>query len=441
MSTRAKNILIVGADAGGLPLAGWLGRRYRKHPNVTVTLVDRSLSHVWKPLLHEYAVGTLTSNDDEINLFAHSQQWGYEFVFGAMEAIDRDAKQVQLAAHIDADGAEVLPTRRVDYDVLVIATGSTCSDFGIDGVAENTIKLDDKPAAENFHREFIHYLLRGESREAHKEADELRQRSIVIVGAGATGVELAAQIQEVINNIRNFGLRHYPREDTRVILLEAAERCVPGLGTNISNRVAETLDRMGVDLRTGKQVARMGKHSIEIEGEAAIAADLIVWAAGIEAYSWQEGLDLETNGKHQIRVERSLQSTTDPNIFAMGDCAGIEYESGDGTVTVPPLAQAAFQQAQYLRRAIPQWLNEGDITMPFTFRQRGSLVTVASEDASGNIMGKYIQSLGIYGLLARIAYLSLYRRHQLAVLGPWQTLAALVRNALSASPGSRLKLH
>ncbi len=441
MSTKERNILIIGAGAGGLPLAGWLGRHYRNNANVTVTLVDRSLSHVWKPLLHEYAVGTLTSNDDEINLFAHSQQWGYEFVFGAMEAIDGDAKQVQLAAHIDADGNEVLPIRRVDYDVLVLATGSTCSDFGIEGVAEYTIKLDDKPAAEGFHRNFIHYLLRGESREAHEDAEGLHQRNIVIVGAGATGVELAAQIQDVVNNIRSFGLRHYPREDTRVILLEAASRCVPGLGTSISDRVAATLAKMGVDLRTGQQVARVGEHSIEIEGEPAIEADLIVWAAGIEAQSWQDSLGLETNGKHQIRVEQTLQTTADENIFAMGDCAGIEYESDGGTVTVPPLAQAAFQQAQYLRRAIPQWLDEGDIATPFTFRQRGSLVTVASEDASGTIMGKYIQSLGIYGLLARIAYLSLYRRHQLAVLGPWQTLAALTRNALSASPGSRLKLH
>lgn len=433
----SQRILIVGAGAGGLPLAGWLGKRYRKNPDVTITLVDKSLSHVWKPLLHEHAVGTLTSNDDEINLFAHSQQCGYEFVFGEMEALDREAKQIQLAAFRDVDGNEVLPTRHLNYDMLVISTGSTCNDFGVDGVKQHTIMLDDKPAAEKFHRAFIHYLLQGESRAARDSS----QSNIVIVGAGATGVELAAQIQEVINEAHSYGLRHYQRDKTKVILLEAMGRCVPGLGENISQRVSSTLDKMGIELKTGQQVARITDGKIEIDGGPEIEADLIVWAAGIEAHAWQEQLGLDTNEKHQIRVKRTLQTVTDDAIFAMGDCAGIEYESEGKTVVVPALAQAAFQQAGFLRHAIPEWIERGRIDDEYTFTHRASLVTVASQDVSGNIMGKYIQSLGVYGLFARVAYLSLYRRHQLSVLGFWQTLIAMAKNALSVTPGSKLKLH
>lgn len=433
-----KRIVIVGAGAGGLPLAGWLGERYRNSLDVSVTLVDKSLSHVWKPLLHEYAVGTLTSNDDEINLFAHSQQHGYEFVFGEMNGLDQQSKTICLSRFSDAAGEEVLPERSLDYDILVLAVGSTCNDFGVEGVREHAIMLDDKVAAERFHQEFIHYLLRGEATQREPQG---KASNIVIVGAGATGVELAAQIQEVITDAKRFGLRHYDRDNTRVILLEAMTRCVPGLSDKISQRVAATLKRVGIDLRTGQQVARLTEKQVEIRDADPIDADLIVWAAGISGHPWLDQLGLPVNERHQLRAHQTLQSTGDENIFVMGDCASIEYDIDGEHTVVPALAQAAFQQAEFLRRAIPEFLESGEIRRQYAFTHRGSLITVARHDAAGTIMGKYIQSLGLYGLTARLAYLSLYRRHQLSVLGIWQTGIALLKNALRTTPGSKLKLH
>ncbi|MBA3582644.1 MAG: NAD(P)/FAD-dependent oxidoreductase [Gammaproteobacteria bacterium] len=437
MSTQ-KHIVIVGAGAGGLVLATRLGRKYGAKNHLRITLIDKSLTHIWKPLLHEVAAGTLTSFEDEINLFAHGERNGYEFSFGEMIGLDRANKKLQLAEFHDAAGREVLPAREMSYDLLVLAVGSMCNDFGVPGVSEHAIFLDSRANAESFHQRFLHSLLRSHTRHL---AGQLQELNIVIVGGGATGVELAAELQEVMTSLPDYGMENIDKQNARIYLVEAAGRLVLALNETVSRRVKRELEKLGIEVKLNTQIKEVQTQSVVTATGQVMEAQLVVWAAGVKAPDWLNTLGLENNRLNQIIVKQNLQSSVDPNIFVFGDCAGLQYEEDGVMVRVPPLAQAAAQQAEYLARVLPEYLATGVINKYYSFHNQGAFISIASEGAVGTVMGRYIKSIGIQGLLARWIYLALYRRHQWVVLGMWTTGIAMIKDLLSRTLGPRLKLH
>ena len=429
----AKQVVIIGAGAGGLPLATSLGARYRHRDDVNVLLIDQSMVHVWKPMLHEVAAGTLTANEDEINLFSHGEQHGYEFQFGRLERLDRGARQLYLAPHLDDEGQEVLPPREVAYDLLVFAVGGSCDDFGTEGVAEHAIFIDDRESGEQCHAAFVNALL-------GQECAETGSGNAVIVGAGATGVELAAQLQAVIDSQARLG-RSEQGDPLKIILLEAADQCLPSMEPELATRLEQQLRDMGIDVRLSTAVEGVNSDSVHT-GDGTIDAGLVIWAAGIKAHDWLCDLGLKTDDKNRIVANGMLQSVTDKNVLAFGDCAAVPH----GNAVVPALAQAAFQQADYLARQIPKLLEDQEVESPFQFVDRGTLITLAGQDAAGSVRTRLVRRFRLYGVWAKIAYRMLYRRHQLAIVGPWQTTNAILRSWLAKwsgpqSSGPQLKLH
>ena len=432
-------IVIVGGGAGGLPLATALGRRYRNSRRAEVTLVDPFPTHVWKPLLHEVAAGRMDADAHDVDYPALAYRHGFRFRQGAMTGLDRAARTVQVAAVRDPEEGVVLPERSVAYDTLVVAVGSESNDFGVPGVAQHAMTLDTPPQAERFHRRLLAASVRADERKGRGGDGVV---DIVIIGAGATGVELAAEIRQTTRAHAAYGLDHLdPTRDIRITILEAAARILPPLSEKIAAAATELLARLNVDVRVGEKVVEVSGEAVRTASGARYQADLVVWAAGIRAPSWLAALGLETNRANQLVVERTLRTTRDPDVFALGDCAACPWPQAGPNAIVPPRAQVAHQQATLLARTMRARL-DGAPLPKFRFRDYGSLVSLGELSAVGTLMGRLIGgSLLVQGLVARWMYASLYKMHQVALHGVIRVALDTAGRFLRGGVEPRIKLH
>lgn len=451
-------IVVVGGGAGGLELVTRLGDKYGRGKDVQITLVDRSLSHIWKPLLHEVAAGVMDTATHQLSYVAQANWHHFEFATGEMIGLDRAAKTVRLAAVPAADDegeGDLLPERTLPYDTLVLAIGSTTNFFGVPGAREHTIALDTVEQAERFRRRLMAACVRAQSAaEASAPAAATGTQSgsallspsgaqrpkvnLVIVGAGATGVELSAELRNTAEVLRSYGLKLDPRKDVRITIIESSPRILKALPERVSGAVAGLLAKLDVDILCGDSVAEVRANEVTLTSGKVLPADITVWSAGITAPPVLGTLGLDVNRLNQIEVLPTLQSKTDPDIFAFGDCASCEWpEHG----FVPPRAQAAHQQASFLVKAIEARL-KGQSLPTFTYRDFGSLVSLGKFSAVGNLMGGLIGgSMFIEGLFARVMYTSLYRMHVAALHGVWRMMLDTVANRLRRSTVPRVKLH
>ncbi|PWB34833.1 FAD-dependent oxidoreductase [Pseudomonas sp. SDI] len=427
-------IVIVGGGAGGLELATRLGKTLGKRGSASITLVDANLTHIWKPLLHEVAAGSLNSSEDELNYVAQAKWNHFEFQLGRMSGLERATKQIQLAATLDEDGRELLPARTLGYDTLVIAVGSNTNDFGTLGAAQHCLFLDTRKQAERFHQQLLNHYLR-----AHAGDVASSKISVAIVGAGATGVELAAELHHAAHELAAYGLDRIRPEDMHITLIEAGPRVLPALPERISVPVHKTLEKLGVTVMTNAAVSEVTADSLKTSNGNVIEASLKVWAAGIRAPGFLKDIDgLETNRINQLVVRPTLQTTLDDDIFAFGDCAACPQPGSERNV--PPRAQAAHQQASLLAKSLKARL-EGKALPTYAYRDYGSLVSLSRFSAVGNLMGNLTGSVMLEGWLARMFYVSLYRMHQMALYGTFRTLMLMLGSRIGRGTEPRLKLH
>lgn len=432
----SHRIVIVGGGAGGLELATRLGRTLGKRGQAKVTLVDANLTHIWKPLLHEVAAGSLNSSEDELNYVAQAKWNHFEFQLGRMAGLERAEQRITLAATLDERGDVLMPERQLGYDSLVIAVGSTTNDFGTPGAAEHCLFLDTREQAERFHRQLLSHYLRAHA----SQSERTEQISVAIVGAGATGVELAAELHHAAHELAAYGLDSIRPENMRITLIEAGPRVLPALPERISQPVHKTLEKLGVTVLTNAAVSEVTRDNLHTAQGETIVASLKVWAAGIRAPDFLKDLDgLESNRINQLQVRPTLQTTRDDNIFAFGDCAACPQPGSDGR-NVPPRAQAAHQQASLLAKSLKLRI-AGQALPEYRYRDYGSLISLASFSAVGNLMGNLTGSVMLEGWLARAFYVSLYRMHQMALYGTVRTLLLMLSDRIGRSTEPRLKLH
>ena len=428
--------MIVGGGAGGLELATRLGRTLGKRGQAHITLVDANLTHIWKPLLHEVAAGSLNSSEDELNYVAQAKWNHFEFQLGCMSGLDRATRRITLAAAYDEDGELLTPERELAYDSLVLAVGSTTNDFGTPGAAEHCLFLDTREQAERFHRQLLSHYLRAHAR----QTDNTQLINVAIVGAGATGVELAAELHHAAHELAAYGLDRIRPENMRITLIEAGPRVLPALPERIGLPVHKTLEKLGVTVLTGAAVSEVSRDALQTAQGQTIPASLKVWAAGIRAPAFLKDLDgLESNRINQLQVRATLQTTRDDNIFAFGDCAACPQPGQEGR-NVPPRAQAAHQQASLLAKSLKLRI-AGQPLPEYRYRDYGSLISLSSFSAIGNLMGNLTGSVMLEGWLARMFYVSLYRMHQMALYGVVRTLLLMIGGHIGRSTEPRLKLH
>jgi len=439
----AHRIVIVGGGAGGLELATRLGKRLGRSRRAQITLVDRNLTHVWKPLLHEVAAGSLDLSANDVSYLAQGRWSGFEYQPGTLCGVDRSRKEVMLAEALDEGGDPVSPARRIRYDTLIIAIGSRSADFGVPGVREHCSFLDTTGQALRFHRNFLRQYLQAHARMEGKGADPSatpEALDVVIVGGGATGLELAAELRYASRQLPDYGLGSIQPQFVRISVLDRAPRLLAALPERVGDDARQTLEALDVQVRCGVAVSQVTEDAVHTQEGESFPATLVVWAAGIEADPLLNSLDgLETTSRNQLKVKRSLQTTMDDDVFAMGDCSACPLDD-TGDRLVPPLAQAAAQQARFLAENLPAHPH-GKPMGQFRFRNRGSLVSLAEYSAVGNLMGNLMRDVTLEGRMARYFYALLYRRHQLATQGAARTLLAIVLSRLQRRTEPRLKLH
>jgi NADH dehydrogenase len=437
-TSQPHRIVIVGGGAGGLELATRLGNTLGRKGRAEITLVDKTSTHLWKPLLHEIAAGSMDLAEHELNYLAQAHWHHFRYARGEMVGLDREHREIRLGRLEDADGIEVAAERRVPYDTLVIAVGSQINDFGTPGVKEYAFALDSPEQAIRFNKRLIHACVR-----AHSQPGPLRpgQLQVAIIGAGATGVELAAELRNTTRALIAYGLdRIDPTKDIGLNLIEAADRILPALPARLSKAADRLLADLGVEIHAPAAVAEVLPDSVRLRDGTALSAELIVWAAGVRAPAFLADLDgLESNHINQLAVLPTLQTTRDSNIFAFGDCAACPWDGGKGNV--PPRAQVAHQQASHLVRTLTDRLH-GAAPRPWHYRDHGSLVSLGSHNTVGNLMGKLVGgSMMIEGLIARIMYISLYKMHEVALHG-WRSVALVTLGRRIGRRGKpTVKLH
>ena len=439
--SRAHRIVIVGGGAGGLELATKLGDSSGAD-KIAVTLVDKNRTHIWKPKLHEVAAGSMDLADQELDYIAQAHWHHFRFRLGELVGIDREKKQIQVAPYIDDSGELVTPMQAIPYDTLVISIGSLTNDFGTQGVEQYAQRLESLADAKRFHLRLVNACLRAQA-----QTDSLapHQLKVAIIGAGATGVELAAELHRTTRAIISFGMdRVDPEKDLKVVLIEAAPKILPALSDRISTAAEKLLIDLGVKVMTNAKVKKVLVDKVVLSDDVEIPAELIVWAAGVKAPDFLKGIGgLETNHVNQLLVLPTLQTTLDPSIFAIGDCAACpwpEANNGKGGM-VPPRAQAAHQQASHLYKQIHRVINRQALK-PYQYRDFGSLVSLGEYSSVGSMMGGLIGgSLMVEGLFAKLMYVSLYKLHQLALHGWFKVFLDTLSRLIHRRTHSIVKLH
>ena len=436
---KRHHIIVVGGGAGGLELATQLGNKLGRRGKAEITLVDRARTHIWKPLLHEIAAGSLDTGRHELSYQAQGHWHGFKFRYGELIGLDRANKRIHLAATHDEEGREITPDRWLDYDTLVIAIGSVSNDFGTPGVKEHAITLDTLEQAQRFNRRIINACVRASAQPGPIRPGQLH---VAIIGAGATGTELSAELHQTTRGLVEFGLDKIdPDKDIRITLIEAAPRILPALPERLAIATADILQNLGVEIRAESRVTSVTAQGVKLASGELLASELVVWSAGVMGPEAIGKLDhLEVSRLNTLVVRPTLQTTRDDDIFAIGDAA---YLVPDGaTAPVPPRAQAAHQQSSHLVKQLQRRLaGEADLAQ-FKYRDFGSLVSLGHYSTVGSLMGFISgKSMRIEGLFAKLMYRSLYKMHDVALRGWVKTTLDTLSRLINRRTEPLVKLH
>ena len=267
--------------------------------------------------------------------------------------------------------------------------------------------------------------------------------TVTIVGGGATGVELAAELHSAARIMGNYGFENInPEKDLQIVLVEAGPSLLAQLPERLGHAAEKELRKLAIDVHTNEKVVEVTSNSLKMASGKVIPSTLTVWAAGVKAADFLATLGgaepLEVNRLNQLMVNSNLQSSLDTSIYAFGDCAACQQPDGSW---VPPRAQSAYQQAMYLARHLPQ-LMAGEPVKPYIYTDQGSLVSLAEYSSVGSLMGSLSKgSFFVEGQIAKFMYWALHKQHQLALGGVKKTLLITLSELLDRTHRPRIKLH
>ncbi|UPG92096.1 NAD(P)/FAD-dependent oxidoreductase [Luteibacter aegosomaticola] len=429
MTSTRHRVVIVGGGAAGVELATRLGRQATNE----VVLVDRDPTHFWKPRLHELAAGLLGDGEEAVPFLAHGTTHGYRYEPGAIRHVDAEAKQIDLAeVHLPGTDELILPARKLGYDTLVLAFGTRVNDFGTPGVLEYCDMLDSPTQAVQLRRRILALALRT-------AGDPSVKIRIGIVGAGATGVELAAELHHAFNDMHRYGGLS-PATKLEITLMDMAPRVLPAVDPRTSAWAQRILERMGVHVRVGVGVKSVQQGSFTLSDDSHLPCDIQVWAAGVIGHDFVTALGpFELSRDRRIVVDSHLAAKGVKDIYAIGDCAYAAF-SPEGTV-VPPTAQAAHQQANWLAKALPRLL-EGRSAEPFRYHAKGTLVSLGVRQGAGEVPSvPKGRSIPMRGWLAKMLYVSLEQMHRVTLHGYGRATALWIADRLRRTTYPPVKLH
>ncbi|HEX7119860.1 MAG TPA: NAD(P)/FAD-dependent oxidoreductase [Longimicrobiales bacterium] len=414
MADRIPHVVILGGGFAGLRCA----RALRRAP-VRITLVDRSNHHLFQPLLYQVATASLSPADIASPIRSIlKRQANVEVWMGEVVDVDVERRIVRL------DDGEL------SYDYLVVATGVTHAYFGRDDWAPLAPGLKTVDDALEIRRRF---LLAFET--AEREADpEARRRlsTFVIVGAGPTGVELAGAMAEIARQVMPNEFRSIDTATARILLVEGADRVLPGYPPSLSEKARRQLERLGVEVRTGARVTEIENGAVRI-GDERIEAGNVFWAAGVAASPVGARLGAETDRAGRVKVAPDLSVPGHPEVFVAGDLAAVEKDGRP----VPGVAPAAIQMGRHAGRAIRAAV-AGRERPPFRYFDKGSLATIGRAAAVAEIAGLRLAGLvaWLVWVFVHILYLIGFR-NRLVVMIQWAWAYLMVKRGVRLITGGR----
>ena len=364
MSAPAPHhVLIVGAGFGGLAVCQGLAGTVRQ--GVRITVVDQRNHHLFQPLLYQVATAVLATSEIAwpIRRLVRRRK-EVTTILAVVNAVDKDTRRVLLE-----DGSAI------GFDTLVIATGARHAYFGHDEWEPHAPGLKTLEDATSIRRRILLSLERAE-----REVDPQRRTALltfVIIGGGPTGVELAGAIAELVQQNLRGDFRRIDTREARVLLIEAGPRILPSFKPELSAYAQAALERLGVEVQLGLAVIECSDHGVKY-GVHAVAAEVILWAAGVRASPAATWLDIPADGAGRVKVEPDLSIPRRPEIFVIGDTATISAWNGK---PVPGIAPAAKQQGFHVAQTIRRRLCGELQPRPFRYRHSGDLATVGKRAA------------------------------------------------------------
>ena len=363
---RLPRVIVVGGGFGGMSVV-----RSLASARVEVILVDRRNHHLFQPLLYEVATAALSPGQIAVPLrHVFRRQKNTTVVLGEVESVDLERQCIS----VDGD--------TIEYDYLVLATGSTHHYFGNDSWEQHAPGLKSVDDALEIRRRFLLTFERADRTEDPEERRRLM--TTVIVGGGPTGIELAGTMSEVARRVLQGEFRNLDTTSLKIVLAEGTDRLLPALAPPLSERAKLDLEKLGVDVRLETFVTGIDDHGVTLQNGEVIPAANVVWAAGVCGAPVADGLEAFERRDKRVTVEPDLSLAGHSNVFAIGDLAYVETNGR----AVPGLAPAALQMGTYVGKLLAAEVQSGGHDPerePFTYWDKGTLATIGRGKAVADI--------------------------------------------------------
>jgi NADH dehydrogenase len=362
-SSDRKRVVIIGGGFAGLAAA-----RALRHADVDVFLIDRRNHHIFQPLLYQVATAVLSPAEIAAPIRQlEAKQRNVSVLLAEVIGVDLASRTIEATS----PGAGI---RKIAFDYLVVATGMRPSYFGHDEFARHAPGLKSLTDAETIRAKILGAFELAVTTE--DEGERARQMTFVLVGAGPTGVELAASLAQMVKvTLRNNFRRIDPSKST-IILVDAGKRVLPTFAESVSRMVARRLERLGVKVVTDVKVETVDEQGV-IAGGKRIPSATVLWTAGVAASPVPKMLGTKTDRAGRALVDPFLKVVDAPGVFVVGDAASV-MQNGH---PVPGVAQAAIQEGRYIGRLIARELKGRNVNRPFRYFDKGNMAVVGKNYA------------------------------------------------------------
>jgi len=424
---RPKRVVVVGGGFAGLYAALAIDRALGYHRGIEIMVVDRRNYFLFPPLLPSVASGAIETRQVTYPFRRIFEATNIAFRKQHVERIDVENKVIHSRVNLDADpatGDVRLVREELAYDYLILAPGSDTNTFNTKGVREHAFFMRELSDAIQVRNQIIDCFER-----AAREPDSARRReqlSFVVVGAGPTGVELASEVRDLVEEVL---LNRYPEVDPHevtVTIVQSGKQILPGWHESIVKKASRQLSNLEIRVLVGRRVVGVDAFSITLDGGEKIATRTTVWCAGVKPAAILESCALPRHGSGRIEIERDLRVKGHDDVFVLGDAA---FLLQDGK-PLPPLGQVAFQQGSHAGKNIVRLLCR-ESTKPFRYFNFGALVSVGEHFAALELLG-----IRLSGFVAWLIWRTLYLMklvgfsNKVRVVLDW-TLDLLVERSIS----------
>ena len=362
---KRPHIVVVGGGFGGMAVV-----RSLKSVAADVTLIDRRNHHLFQPLLYEVATAALSPGQIAVPLrHVFRRQKNTTVVLGEVNEVDLDGQRIRVDSEL------------MDYDYLVLATGSTHHYFGNESWSDHAPGLKTVDDALSIRSRF---LLAFEQADRTDDPEERKRlMTTVIVGGGPTGIELAGTMSEVAKKVLQGEFRNLDTSSLQIVLAEGTDRLLPALAPELSARAKDDLENLGVDVCLETFVTGIDDHGVVLQSGEVIAAANVVWAAGVCGAPVSDGLEPFVRKDKRVEVEADLSLAGHPNVFAIGDLAYVESNGRQ----VPGLAPAALQMGKHVGNVLASEVERGSRAerKPFSYWDKGTLATIGRGKAVADV--------------------------------------------------------